>query len=92
MGENSPARPLHPCQISGRTLNFFFFFFSLSLGASCSDFLLLLLTLSSVYLLLPCLPFSHATSPHWALALVFMLIKYHSHEIAEQSNFIEGLD
>lgn len=38
-------------------------FFSCTPGASCSDFLLLL-TLPVVFLLLPCLPLSYATSSH----------------------------
>lgn len=61
MGENSPTSqtppPLPDIWKDSQ-------FFSFSLGASCSDFLLLPLILPAVFLLLPCLPFYHATSSH----------------------------
>lgn len=62
-----------------------FLFFKSSLGASFSDLLLLLLTLPAVPLPLPCLPFPTLSAPHWAPALAFILTKYHSQELAEQS-------
>lgn len=59
-------------------------FFSVSLGASCSDFLLLLLTVPGAFLLLPREPLSTLLRPRWA-SLAFILAQYSSHELAAQS-------